>query len=87
MEQYNTGGAPVCVVPFMLHIDNGYETPAVSGNQTVPRELLVPILALASSSSGITAARAEAALAFEAPFTIGGSDIGLLLREAADGCR
>ncbi|MFH1330204.1 MAG: hypothetical protein ABIJ48_06110, partial [Actinomycetota bacterium] len=83
VEQYNTGGAPVCIVPFMLHIDNGYESPRVSGNQAVPRELLVPVLALANSSSGITAARAEAALAFEAPFTIGGTDVGLRFRDGS----
>lgn len=83
VEQYNSAGSPVCVVPFMVHIDNGYETPAVSGNQTVPRELLVPVLALANSSSGITAARAEAALAFEAPFTVGGADITLVGRDGA----
>ena len=85
VEQYNTGGAAACIVPFMLHIDNGYESPVVSGNQAVPRELLVPVLALANSSSGITAARAEAALAFEAPFTIAGADVGLLLRHGAGG--
>jgi len=83
VEQHNAGESPACVVPFMLHIDNGYESPRVSGNQAVPRELLVPVLAVANSSSGITAARAEAALAFDAPFTILGRDVDLVGPEGA----
>jgi hypothetical protein len=83
VDQYNTSGAPVCIVPFMLHIDNGYESASVSGNQAVPRELAVPLLTLAHSSSGITAARSEAALAFEAPFTIAGRQVAV--QSGADG--
>jgi len=84
VEQYNTSGTGSCVVPFMLHIDNGYESPSVSGNEAVPREFAVPLLAALNSSSGITAARAEAALAFEHSFTIAGSDVALGLRTAGN---
>ncbi len=80
VEQYNTGGAESCVVPFMLHIDNGYESPSVTGNEAVPREFLVPLLTAFNSSSGITAARAEAALAFEHPFTVAGSEVAIALQ-------
>lgn len=79
VEEYNSMAADSCVVPFMVHIDNGYESPSVSGNEAVPREFLVPLLATASTSSGITAARAEAALEFEQPFSIGGSKVGLVI--------
>jgi len=80
VEQYNTGGNGPCVVPFMLHIDNGYESPTVTANEAVPREFLVPLLTTMNSSSGITAARAEAALAFEHPFTIAGGDVTIEAR-------
>jgi hypothetical protein len=80
VEQYNTAGNGACVVPFMLHIDNGYESPSVTANEAVPREFLVPLLTTMNSSSGITAARAEAALAFEQPFTIAGSDVEIELQ-------
>jgi hypothetical protein len=69
----------------MVHIDNGYESPSVSGNEAVPREFLVPLLATLRASSGITAARAEAALTFEQPFSIGGTAVEIVLRtEAGD---
>ncbi len=77
VDQHNAGGRGACVVPFMLHIDNGYESPSVSANEAVPREFVVPLLATMNSSSGITAARAEAALVFEHPFTIAGSNVGI----------
>jgi hypothetical protein len=79
VEAYNTSNAALCVVPFMVHIDNGYESPSVSGNEAVPREALVPFLATLSTSSGITVARAEAALAFEQPFSIGGDEVTITL--------
>lgn len=75
VEEHNATAGETCVVPFMLHIDNGYESPSVSGNQAVPREVTVPLLAAVNSSSGITAARAEAALAFEHPFRIAGASV------------
>jgi hypothetical protein len=81
VEQYNTADNEACVVPFMLHIDNGYESPSVTANEAVPQEFLVPLLTTLNSSSGITAARAEAALAFEKPFTIAGSDVKIELAE------
>ncbi len=84
VEEHNSTPGAACVVPFMLHIDNGYESPSVSGNEAVPREFAVPLLAAFNSSSGITAARAEAALAFEHPFQIGGRDVEILL-DAPDG--
>lgn len=77
VDQFNNSHEAVCVVPFMMHIDNGYESFTVSANEAVPREFAVPLLAVANSSSGITAARAEAALAFEHPFTVGGSPVDL----------
>jgi len=75
VEQFNVSSPDTCVVPFMVHIDNGYESPSVTANDAAPREFAVPLLATMSSSSGITAARAKAALAFEQPFTIGGAEI------------
>jgi hypothetical protein len=74
VEQHNVSQSGTCVVPFMIHIDNGYESPIVTANDAVPREFLVPLLATLNSSSGITTARAEAALAFEHGFSIGGAD-------------
>jgi hypothetical protein len=82
VDRHNSSGTGACVVPFMLHFDNGYESGRVTGNEAVPREFLVPLLTVFSSSSGITAARADAALAFEHPFTIGGSDVPVLVEEA-----
>jgi hypothetical protein len=75
VDRYNTSTTDRCIVPFMIHIDNGYESPSVTANDAVPRESLVPLLAMLNSSSGITVARAEAALAFERRFTIGGTEI------------
>lgn len=80
VDGYNASDAAACVVPFMLHIDNGYESPSVTRTEAVPREFAVPLLALFNASSGVTAARAEAALAFEHPFTIAGAEVGVMLR-------
>ncbi len=77
VESYNASSSDYCVVPFMLHIDNGYESRSISGSEAVPREFLVPLAATLSTASGITGARAEAALAFGAPFTIGGEPVTL----------
>jgi hypothetical protein len=79
VEAHNIAGEGPCVVPFMIHIDNGYESPGVVSDQAVPREILVPALTVFRSSSGITMARAEAALAFEHPFTIGGAEVELVV--------
>jgi hypothetical protein len=85
VEEHNASDPATCVIPFMVHIDNGYESPSVSGNEAVPREFLVPLLATLRASSGITAARAEAALTFEQPFSIGGTAVEIVLRtEAGD---
>jgi hypothetical protein len=80
VERHNASGAETCIVPFMIHIDNGYESPTITANESVPRESLVPLLATLNSSSGITVARAEAALAFERRFTIGGHPVEILAR-------
>ncbi|MCJ7725470.1 MAG: hypothetical protein MUP76_03675, partial [Acidimicrobiia bacterium] len=90
VERFNGSDSGVCVVPFMIHIDNGYENPGVVGSQAGPRELAVPLLTVVNSSSGIALARAEAALAFEHPFTIGGEPVSLVERngqseESVDG--
>jgi len=78
VDSYNITSADQCIVPFMVHIDNGYESPTVTANDAVPRESLVPLLATLNSSSGITVARAEAALAFERGFTIGGQVVDVV---------
>jgi hypothetical protein len=85
VESYNTSSGDYCVVPFMVHIDNGYESPSVSANEAVPREFLVPMVATLNTSSGITAARAEAALAFEQPFSIGGDEVEIAPAGASNG--
>lgn len=82
VEAYNSTVTTHCVVPFMVHIDNGYESPSVSANEAVPREILVPLLTTLNTTSGITAARAEAALAFEQPFSIGGQNVEIVLQGA-----
>ena len=56
----------------------------MSANEAVPGGFLVPMVATLNTSSGITAARAEAALAFEQPFSVGGGDVEIA-RIAATG--
>lgn len=83
----NASRDDVCVVPFMVHIDNGYESATVTSADSPPREMVVPIMATLSVASGITAARAEAAIAFEAPFRIAGDEVRLVVsgsREAVE---
>lgn len=82
VEAHNASSRSNCVVPFMVHIDNGYESSSVSGEAAVPREFLVPFLATLQASSGITAARAEAALVFEQPFTIAGTEVRIVHSES-----
>lgn len=68
--------APVCVVPFLIQIDNGYENPEAGGSGASPRETLVPITALLGSQFGrIAQAREQAAIDFDRPFESAGQPI------------
>lgn len=76
VESYNAGNVDRCVVPFMIHIDNGYEGSGAGDGGPPPRELLVPVKTLVTSQSGrFIAARSAAALAFEQPYTEAGFPI------------
>ena len=68
--------ASTCIVPFMVHIDNGYESPSITPRDVAPREMLVPLIALYSAQTGrIVGAREKAAITFDEPFTISGSPV------------
>ncbi len=74
-------GATSCIVPFMVHIDNGYESPSSTPSDLAPREFLVPLVALVNAQTGrITSAREEAAIAFDQRFTLAGSPITVVHR-------
>ncbi len=65
-----------CIVPFFVQIDNGYETPGESAVNEKPTEVLVPLETLVGSQFGRVAnAREQAAIAFDRPLTISGSDV------------
>ena len=74
IDRHNAA-SEICVVPFLIHIDNGYEggrSPAT----TPPRELLAPFVALnAARTSRMNDVRAEAAWAFDSPLLVAGSQI------------
>jgi hypothetical protein len=75
IAEYNAA-AGTCIVPVMIHIDNGYESPVSRLGGPGPSELAVPLHAVSSAKSGIDAnARASAALAFDLPFRVLGEDV------------
>ena len=68
--------ATVCIVPFLIQIDNGYENPEAGGSRPSPRETLVPITALLGSQFGrIAHAREQAAIDFDRAFASAGQSI------------
>jgi hypothetical protein len=71
--------AAVCIVPFLIQIDNGYENPEAGGSGASPRETLVPIAALLGSQFGrIAQAREQAAIDFDQPFMSAGHPINVV---------
>jgi hypothetical protein len=65
-----------CIVPVLIHIDNGYEEPAPAAADPDPGELLLPVRALAGGQFGRYAnARQSEALEFSRPFSAGGSEV------------
>lgn len=71
-----------CIVPFMLHIDNGYDAPPIIERAGRPWELLVPLTTLGTSRSGHVAnARAAAALEFEEPLSVAGTRMKVMLQQ------
>lgn len=74
IERHNAG-SDVCIVPFLIHIDNGYEV-VYRGSKTAPRELLAPFVTLsAARPSWVASARIESALVFDTPLRIAGAEI------------
>jgi hypothetical protein len=72
-----------CIVPVLIHIDNGYEEPAPAAADPDPGELLLPVRALAGGQFGRYAnARQSEALQFARPLSAGGSQVTI---RAADG--
>lgn len=68
-----------CIVPFAVHIDNGYEEPAVGSADPDPGELLLPFRTLAGGQFGRYAnAREAEALEFSRPLTAGGRPIAVV---------
>ncbi len=64
---WNADPSHVCIVPFFLQIDNGYENPTPSSGGR-PRELFAVLSAVISSSFGrIANAREQAAIEFDLP--------------------
>lgn len=76
-EAHNSASnAPTCIVPFMVDIDNGYESPSITPQDVAPREMLVPVITLYNAQTGrIVEAREKAAITFDEPFTISGSPV------------
>ena len=63
----------VCIVPFLIQIDNGYENPGAAPAGSSPIEVLVPIRTLLASQFGrIANAREQAAIEFDRPLDVGG---------------
>jgi len=68
MSANSSRGSEVCVVPFFIQIDNGYENPNSSDANRSPREALVPLSTLLSGQFGRVAnAREGAAIEFDLP--------------------
>lgn len=78
-----TATSEPCIVPVLVHIDNGYEEPAPAAADPDPGELLLPVRALAGGQFGRYAnARQSEALEFSRPFSAGGLQITI---RTADG--
>jgi hypothetical protein len=68
-----------CIVPFAVHIDNGYEEPTAAATDPDPGELLLPLRTLAGGQFGRYAnARQAEALEFSRPLTAGGRPISVV---------
>ena len=77
--------SPVCIVPFLIQIDNGYENPEAGASGAAPRETLVPLTALLESQFGrIAQAREQAAIDFDRPFESGGAPISVVNRRTGE---
>jgi hypothetical protein len=71
VEQHNAAGG-VCVVPFAVHIDNGYESTRPIGSSG-SNEFTAPVVAYTGAQTGrLAAARAALALAFDQPLMAAG---------------
>jgi len=78
-----TATSEPCIVPVLIHIDNGYEEPAPAAADPDPGELLLPVRALAGGQFGRYAnARQSEALEFSRPFSAGGLQVTI---HTADG--
>jgi hypothetical protein len=77
--------ATMCVVPFVIQIDNGYENPGTGGSSASPREALIPITALLGSQFGrIANAREHLAIEFDLPFSSAGQQIRVVHGDGGD---
>ena len=83
VEAHNSApAASTCIVPFMVHIDNGYESPSITPQDVAPRELLVPVITLFNAQTGrIVGAREQAAITFDEPFTVSGIPVSVTRTE------
>lgn len=77
VDEYNGSASPgSCVVPFLIQIDNGYETTAAAPQGKTPKEILVPFASLVGSQfAHMASAREEAAITFNLPFRSAGQEI------------
>jgi hypothetical protein len=85
VERHNAT-ADTCIVPFALHIDNGYESLASVGG-SAPNEVAVPLVAYWGAQTGrLATARASLALTFDQPLTVAGEPLAVVAGEG-DGAR
>lgn len=69
----------VCIVPFMIHIENGYKPPIPPAtNPAVPNEWLVPIQGRVGDGL-VTVSRATAGARFNEPVRAGSHDLTVTL--------
>lgn len=77
VERHNAS-ADTCIVPFAIHIDNGYETLASAGG-SAPTEVAVPVIAYWGAQTGrLATARAALALTFDRPLTVAGEPLEIV---------
>jgi len=68
IADFNRGSSRFCVVPFLIQIDNHYQSAAGPGKEARPKELFVPTETLGNVRAGREAdTREEAALLFSSP--------------------
>ena len=68
--------AGMCIVPFVIQIDNGYENPGASAGSAAPREAFVPLATLIGSQFGrIANAREQVAIEFDLPLEAAGEEM------------